>query len=64
MSTIGDMGDQAKAIAEMHLGLAMQNRREEGPGETGRCLNCGEPVSSGRRWCNAECRDEWQDNKQ
>lgn len=28
--------------------------------ETGFCLYCGEPLSKGRRWCDAECRDEWE----
>lgn len=25
----------------------------------GFCLFCGEPVSENRRWCDAECRDDW-----
>lgn len=28
--------------------------------ETGYCLFCGEPVPPGRRWCDADCRDEWE----
>lgn len=27
---------------------------------TGECLYCGEPLSSGRRFCDVECRDGWQ----
>lgn len=27
---------------------------------TGFCLNCGEEVEPGRRWCCADCRDEWE----
>ena len=27
---------------------------------TGECLSCGEGLDSGKRWCNADCRDEWQ----
>lgn len=27
---------------------------------TGRCWNCEEPVDKPRRWCDAECRDEWE----
>jgi hypothetical protein len=26
----------------------------------GECLWCGAPVEAGRRWCNAECRDDWE----
>lgn len=27
---------------------------------TGFCLFCEEPVPENRRWCNADCRDDWQ----
>ncbi|MCX7083934.1 MAG: hypothetical protein NTY69_00145 [Methylococcales bacterium] len=27
---------------------------------TGLCLFCDEPVDPGRRWCDAQCRDDWQ----
>ena len=27
---------------------------------TGYCLECGEPVSDGKRWCDNFCRDDWQ----
>jgi hypothetical protein len=27
---------------------------------TGFCANCGEPVEPKLRWCNAECRDDWE----
>lgn len=27
---------------------------------TGECWNCGEPVEPGRRWCCADCRDQWE----
>lgn len=27
---------------------------------TGYCLFCNEPVSKPRRWCNAQCRDDWE----
>lgn len=26
---------------------------------TGACLNCGEPLPPGHRWCDAHCRDDW-----
>lgn len=25
----------------------------------GVCLNCGESLSEGMRWCDAGCRDDW-----
>ncbi len=27
---------------------------------TGDCLFCDTPVEPPRRWCNAQCRDDWQ----
>lgn len=27
---------------------------------TGFCFHCEEPVSYPRRWCNADCRDDWE----
>lgn len=35
-------------------------RREAGPAPTGYCLWCGESVTQGMRWCDAECRDDWE----
>lgn len=28
--------------------------------DTGVCLTCGEEVSDGRRWCDADCRDHYE----
>ena len=27
---------------------------------TGFCANCGEPVGPQLRWCDTDCRDDWQ----
>jgi len=27
---------------------------------TGKCLSCGQSVSDERRWCNADCRDNYE----
>jgi hypothetical protein len=27
---------------------------------TGECLNCYAPVGFGRRWCDADCRGDWE----
>lgn len=29
----------------------------EGAGE---CLNCKEPLSGKRRWCDSHCREDWE----
>ena len=31
--------------------------------ETGRCLYCSEVVQDGRRWCDADCREEYERRK-
>jgi hypothetical protein len=28
------------------------------------CLYCGEPWRDGRRWCDADCRDLWEKDRQ
>lgn len=30
---------------------------------TGACLFCEEPVEAPKRWCDAECRNEWERRK-
>ena len=27
---------------------------------TGKCLSCGQSVDDERRWCNADCRDNYE----
>lgn len=34
-------------------------RKPEGPKATGHCLTCEEPVEANRRWCDADCRDDF-----
>ena len=26
----------------------------------GACWNCNKPTGKHKRWCNADCRDEWE----
>lgn len=49
--------ERAEALAPY---LARLSRRPEAPPATGRCLNCDEPVEHPRRWCNNECREDWE----
>ena len=30
---------------------------------TGKCLLCGQFVENERRWCNADCRDNYEKNQ-
>lgn len=56
-----DILDQAAAFEEMDRERALK-MRDRGPtiAATGECLNCEAPVADGRRWCDADCRDDWQ----
>lgn len=55
-----DPADRSQAVIELNDKLALQRRAPEAPPATGTCLYCDEPTEPGRRWCDAECRDEWE----
>lgn len=52
--------DMGSLRAEQDLERALKQRKPEGPEATGICLFCGEVVAPAKRWCDADCRDEWQ----
>lgn len=57
-----DYADQAQDEIEQALRMALARRGAGSPPEvaaTGFCLNCGEKLAEGVRWCDAVCRDEW-----
>ncbi len=55
-----DFADLAEFNEARDRDLALSQRAPEGPRATGKCLHCDEPVPVGRRWCDQECRDDWQ----
>lgn len=55
--------DQATEREELDRELALRNRRDEGPRPCGHCHYCSETVAAGLRWCDAECRDDWEAEK-
>jgi hypothetical protein len=34
------------------------------PSANGHCLNCAETVATDERWCDTDCRDDWQARQQ
>lgn len=57
------MNDEADRAAEQEAAArnaALASRRPEGPPATGRCHYCGERLPLPMRWCDAECRNEWE----
>lgn len=58
---MSDIIDNANDTAELFLRAAVSKARIDGaPPSTGRCFNCEEPVPSGLRWCDVDCRNDWQ----
>jgi len=57
-----DIVDQANDLAERERDTAIACATHAGPvaEATGRCLNCGVRLRKGRRWCGAECREDWE----
>jgi len=54
-----DQFDRATVLEEQIRELALRHREPSGPPATGHCLHCDQPLPEGKRWCDAECRDEW-----
>lgn len=44
----------------MHRDIAMHKRRSTGLLYTGNCHNCGDITGGGRRFCDADCRDDYE----
>jgi len=57
---MSDIIDQANDRAELELRRALSIRRDPAPPPCGMCLNCGETLSRVQRWCDDQCRDDWQ----
>lgn len=61
---MSDLIDDANDRAERDLDLAIRAARCSNglqiPDPSGHCLNCGELVGPVLRWCDEECRDDWQ----
>lgn len=62
MSDTSDIIDRANVVADLNLNIALAAASSKRPvaEPTGFCLNCGEPLSDGKRWCNPECREDWE----
>jgi len=59
---VSDDADRADRIIEQTVAdaIAAARRAKRDARATGRCLWCGEKTGQGRRWCSAECRDDWE----
>lgn len=55
-----DDADKAQDHIERESPTILRQRRPEGPIPNGRCHWCGELVSDEARWCDAGCRELWE----
>lgn len=53
--------DQADEMREAQI--AQARRPTRGPVATGRCLFCDSLLAPGLRWCDAACRDDWENEQ-
>jgi len=58
MDDLDKLNDQTEYLQRANL---YKSRRSEADADAiGECLFCGESVEEGRRWCNAQCRNDWE----
>lgn len=57
---MADDADRVDALVQAMIEAGIAAATGSGPAATGVCLWCGEPLTEGRRWCSAECRDDWE----
>lgn len=56
----GDIIDQANEAAALFTRAALSQRMPEGPAPTGHCLNCEARLAPRQRWCDVNCRADWE----
>lgn len=52
--------DMAQERDALLLEAQLAHRKPVGPMATGKCLTCDEPMPAGHRWCDADCRDDFE----
>jgi hypothetical protein len=58
---MADIADIANDQIEREIAATLKYRpAAEIPKGTGECLYCGERLPFAQRWCDAECRDDWE----
>lgn len=58
MADIADVAND-NLESEIKRALSLINSSEVAKAN-GACLYCNEPLSLPRRWCDADCRDNWE----
>lgn len=57
-----DTADFAAALEAAHISKSLHLARlnADSPVAVGECLFCETPIPQPHRWCDSQCRDEWQ----
>ena len=55
-----DQADRAAAMEELRRRAALEVRKPEAPSATGYCFNCEARLRQGQRWCDVNCRNDWE----
>ena len=59
---MNDDVDVANDLMQHMIDTGVRNAKDrikKPSNQTGRCLWCEEPIKGDRRWCSADCRDEF-----
>lgn len=58
---MSDFFDQASDREQLERDLAITSARKSAPEApvTGHCLWCNAELTDARRWCDPECREDW-----
>jgi len=62
MSDLLDIASENEMMARAAAVYSIQSKPVAAVA-TGYCLECGEPIDlavEGKRWCDKDCRDDWQ----
>lgn len=57
---MADIIDLANDRADEILEDALRKKKPEGPKPNGKCHNCEEPVPVDHKFCDRDCRDDWE----
>jgi len=55
-----DIADYAQEINEKHLKVSLLNRRILTIPFSGECLCCQQTLETQRRFCDSDCREQWE----
>ena len=60
-----DIFDRASEREQLERDLAISSARKSAPSvqATGHCLWCNAELARGKRWCDAECCEDWELNE-